>query len=394
MTGAQARRALGIALGATIGAGLAVGIGLVGVSIAAARRLIVPPRKPTVEGHIVAIDEGTVTLTRGGTTDLPGRYGMWAREGAKGAGAYAKVGRIVGLTEHTVTRELETIDEGELHIGDPVRLAAAYYRDPRELGVTVEDVLIRTPLGDAPAWLIPSVDSTRDWAILVHGRDANRWEAIRAVPTLRGAGFTSLIISYRNDPGAPASPDRRYALGDREWEDVEAAIEYALRAGARRIILMGWSMGGALVLQTSQRSRHREQIAGIILDSAVIDWRALILRNLDALGIREPIPTMSMRLVEHAIGSRLVGYSAPISLDRLDFVANAHLLDVPVLVLFSRDDPTVPYRSAAQLAAACPDLVELESFDVAGHVRIWNLWQERYESRIAEWLTRFTADRA
>jgi len=391
VTGAQARRALGIAAGAVIGTGVAVGIGLVGVSIAAARRLIVPPRKAVVEGHIVGIGEGTVTLTRGGTTDLPGRYGMWVRESDRGG--YAKVGRIVGLTDHTVTRTVETIDEGALRIGDPVRLAAAYYRDPRELDVAVHDVLIRTPLGDDPAWLVPSVDSTGDWVILVHGRDANRWETIRAVPTFRAAGFTSLIVTYRNDPGAPASPDRRYALGDREWEDIDAAIEYALRAGAKRIVLMGWSMGGALVLQTARRSPHRDVIAGIVLDSAVIDWRELINRSLAELGLRAPIPALSMSLVTTAIGARLVGYAAPISLDRLDGVANAALLDVPVLVLFSRDDPTAPYISAARLAAARPDLVELESFDIAGHVRIWNLWQERYESRIAAWLTRFTAER-
>ena len=52
-------------------------------------------------------------------------------------------------------------------------------------------------------------------------------------------GYTSLMVSYRNDGDAPRSDDHRYALGDREWLDVEAAIEYALEHGANDIVLLG-----------------------------------------------------------------------------------------------------------------------------------------------------------
>ncbi|WP_457826784.1 alpha/beta hydrolase family protein, partial [Staphylococcus aureus] len=70
------------------------------------------------------------------------------------------------------------------------------------------------------------------------------------VPVFHELGITSLLVSYRNDGEAPRSRTGTYALGATEWRDVDAAIGYARRQGARRVLLMGWSMGGAIVLQT------------------------------------------------------------------------------------------------------------------------------------------------
>jgi acetyl esterase/lipase len=97
------------------------------------------------------------------------------------------------------------------------------------------------------------------------------------VPVFHALGITSLVVSYRNDGDAPRSRAGAYALGATEWRDVDAAVSWALRHGARRIVLMGWSMGGAIALQTSLGSAHREQIVGVILDSPVVDWRTVLL---------------------------------------------------------------------------------------------------------------------
>src|SRR5690606_37187059 len=92
------------------------------------------------------------------------------------------------------------------------------------------------------------------------------------VPVFHRAGYTSLLISYRNDGDAPSSADHRYGLGDTEWRDVESAIRFALDSGARDVVLMGWSMGGATVLQTLTRSTFATAIRGVVLDSPVVDW--------------------------------------------------------------------------------------------------------------------------
>lgn len=53
-------------------------------------------------------------------------------------------------------------------------------------------------------------------------------------------GYTSLVVTYRNTEAA----------------DVDEAIGYAVRRGARRIVLFGWSMGAAIALQLADRPRH------------------------------------------------------------------------------------------------------------------------------------------
>ena len=48
----------------------------------------------------------------------------------------------------------------------------------------------------------------------MHGRAVSRPETLRAVPVFHDAGYTSLLISYRNDGDAPRNPiDHRFAGG-------------------------------------------------------------------------------------------------------------------------------------------------------------------------------------
>src|SRR5690606_36310745 len=136
-----------------------------------------------------------------------------------------------------------------------------------DVGLAFEDVAIPTEHGEAPAWLVPAAVSTARWVIQAHGRGVDRREAGRPLPVFHAAGVTSLLIPYRNDGGPPHSADGMYALGDTEWKDVEAAIEFAVGSGAREVVLMGWSMGGALVLQAVTRSPLSRRVQGVILDS-------------------------------------------------------------------------------------------------------------------------------
>ena len=95
-----------------------------------------------------------------------------------------------------------------------------------------------------------------------------------------------------------------------------------------------------------------------------------------------------MRLLQSPRASRLSGRAEPLDLDRLDLVERAGELRVPVLLLHSDDDGFVPSTASHALAAARPDIVQLEVFEVARHTKIWNYDPERFEAVIAEWLGR------
>ncbi|TQL47934.1 hypothetical protein FB562_1009 [Homoserinimonas aerilata] len=357
-------------------------------TFAIARYVITPPRRRAQDIRIVHIDEkaGTVTLSESPESLLAGRYGLWF-DAERG---HARVGDVVSRGRDSVTRRLEGIDKGTPAVGMKCRLSGWYYRSPEPLGVEYSEVFIDTTLGPAPAWLVPAPGGGTGgrWVIQVHGRAVDRRETIRAIPVFHDAGFTSLLISYRNDGVAPPSEDGRYALGDIEWLDVESAMRYAIDHGARDIVLMGWSMGGATVLQAATRSRLSFAVRGIVLDSPVVDWVTALRHQAGTLRIPPLVVRAVLRILSRPWGSVVTGQHAPIDLRRLDFVARAVELELPMLLLHSSGDAFVPDTASRALAAARPDIVTFPAIAGAGHTRIWNYDTDAWNGAISEWLQR------
>lgn len=331
---------------------------------------------------------GTITFRRSPDAVIDGMLSFWF-EAATG---HARIGRIVSETEDTVTRRLIAVDFGELELAKRGRFNGWFYLYPSDLGTGYDNVVVETELGPAPAWKVPpSPDATGRhggrWVIQVHGRAVMRAETIRAIPVFRDAGYTSLLISYRNDFEAPSSADGRYSLGDTEWRDVESAMEFAKNNGATSVVLMGWSMGGAAVLQATTRSHLAGLVAGIVLDSPVVDWVDTLDFQGRSMGLIRPLRLIVYRMMGAGWGRFFTGLRDPIDLRRLDFVERASELTVPILILHSDDDGYVPSTASRALARARPDIVTLETFHVARHTKLWNYDPERWTRAIRDWLS-------
>lgn len=347
-------------------------------------KVVVTPASRRPDTRIAALDTAaqTITLSRTPDSELPGRYGLFTA----GTESYLKLGAVLSETPDTVTRKLLT------HIGSGARLSPDsafsgwYYDRPEQLHLAYTSELIGSPVGPCPAWLFPAEEETDLWCIQIHGRGAARAECLRAVPVFHAMGVTTLVVSYRNDGEAPRSRTGTYGLGATEWRDVDAAIAFARRRGARRIILMGWSMGGAIALQVALNSAHRDHVVGIVLDSPVVDWRVVLDYQAQLSRIPGSVRDLAIDLLGSGWGSALVGSGAPIPFDRLDVVARADELREPVLILHSDDDGFVPSTASHALAAQRPDLVELDVFQGARHTKLWNYDEERWTSRIRTWV--------
>lgn len=359
----------------------AFGAALALVVFAVARRVVTPMRRAT-DTEILSVDTGaqTVELKRTPDTELPGRYGLFTT----GTYGYVKLGAVLSADGSAVRRKLLTQIEPGARVDRAAAFSGYYYSSPSELHLRWENLLIGSPAGPCPAWYFPASSST--WVIQVHGRGATRAECLRAVPVLHAAGLPNLVVSYRNDGEAPRTRAGAYALGASEWRDVDAAIAYALRHGAERVILMGWSMGGAVSLQAAVTSGHRERIAGIILESPVVDWRTVLRFQAKLAGVRAPLPELAMGALQMPLTARLSGADEPIHFDRLDMVARADELTAPVLILHSDDDGFVPADSSHALQEARPDLVTMPKFTVARHTKLWNYDQTGWTIAITDWL--------
>jgi pimeloyl-ACP methyl ester carboxylesterase len=351
-----------------------------------ARKVLTPDELQPDDIAIVAHDDESVTFGITPETVVPGRYGVWLDGGA----GHARVDEILGLDDHagTVRRRLVAVDRGELRIG-PARWNQYYVWDRPSVsqGLPDEDVVVESEVGALPGWVVrPEGGSTGDWAVLVHGRGARKEETLRAVPVLRAAGWTSLVAAYRNDRDAPRGPDGRYNLGLSEWRDVEAALAHAVSEGAERILLFGWSMGGAIVLQALDNSPYASRVVGVCLDSAVLDWHAVLAHHGRLNHLPGPLVRVSKALMGSGRARHLVGVREPLDLGRTDWVTRADELRVPMLVIHSDGDDFVPIGPAIALAERRLDLVRFERWQQARHCREWNVDPERWERVVTEFI--------
>jgi uncharacterized protein len=380
-SGSKALAATAITLGAAAFAGIAA---LGSLSVYVARKVIIPSKTRREDLKILGRTDTTVLLSKTLDTLVPGQYGLWFSEGA----GHAKVGAVLEVGPTWVRRELLGVDHGDLSTATRGSIAGWFYLDPEQLGVTHQDVVIQTPVGPAPAWLIPAEKKTGRWLIGVHGRGVRRQECLRAVEVARRCGYTSLLVSYRNDGDAPLSADGRYGLGDTEWPDVDAALEYAIANGATEVVLMGWSMGGAISLQLATRTSHADVLKGIILESPVVDWAETIDYQTDAQHAPRVVSAAARHLISSPWARKLTGQDESIDLDRLDFVARADELTLPILLMHSADDGYVPPYASRALALARPDIVTFDEFTMARHAKLWNYDADRFNEDIGGWLNR------
>ncbi|GAA1989043.1 alpha/beta hydrolase family protein [Microbacterium pumilum] len=356
-----------------------------GVASAHMARRVVTPELRRPDTRILSLDTSaqTITLARTPDTELPGRYGLFT----SGTTDYIKLGSVLSQDDVSVKRKLLT------HIGTTAQLSPDasfsgwYYDSAEELHLPFSPELIGTGVGPCPAWLFPAGDADV-WVIQVHGRGTTRAECLRAVPVFHALGITSLLVSYRNDGEAPRSRAGTYALGATEWRDVDAAVGFARRRGAKRILLMGWSMGGAIALQVSLNSAHRDAIVGLILESPVIDWRIVLEYQAHVQGVPAAVSGLAIGALQSEWATPITRAGSAIPFDRLDVVARAAELRHPILILHSDDDGFVPSDASHDLVVARPDLVDLKVFEVARHTKLWNYDQERWSASIRDWVDR------
>ena len=353
-------------------AGVAIGVAL---SWHFSDRVLVPDHSDwSPQAQVEGLPPGRIVLKRTEDTERPGVYGLeWT-------GGRAIVGAVLDTGDDTVTRRLRDVRGylvPEMDVGIEPNVFAG---DPRQaFGLPFKDVDVPDELGPMPAWHVPAPpDRNRDtWAIVVHGINSTPQVGLRIVPALHRAGLSTLLITYREDLGAPPSPDGLHHMGLTEWRDLAAAARYALRHGARRLVFSGYSMGGALVTQFMQKSPLAARVDGLVLDAPVLDWRETLELNTTEMGF----PAVAALPLEWAIGARIDA-----DWDSLD--AHRHLDDfqLPILLFHGDDDEVVPIAGSEAFARELPRWVTYHRAPRAGHCEAWNVAPRLYERRVTAFL--------
>jgi uncharacterized protein len=363
-------------------AGAGAVVAAIAVSVAVSwhfsSKVLVPDYSPWPEDtKVERLSPRRIVLARNEASERPGVYGLeWQ-------GGHAIVGEVVGGDDDLVTRRLRTVT-GYLAPGMKVAVEPhVYVGDPGQaLGLPFADVNVPDELGPMPAWSVPGRTDT--WAIVVHGINSTPEIGLRVLPTLHRDGLPTLLITYREDLGAPPSPDGFHHMGLTEWRDLAAAARYALAHGARHLVLVGYSMGGAIVAQFMERSPLARRVSGLVLDAPALDWQRILEFNATEMGL----PGFLALPVEWAIGARIDA-----DWDSLDALQHPDDFQLPILLFHGTEDKVVPISTSDEFAAELPRWVTYFRAPKAGHTEAWNVDPRLYERRLTAFLIALQATR-
>ena len=337
-------------------------------------------RDPQPDLEVVEIKEGQITLRMTPQADDSGDLYSDGIYGLESMVGYDQVGAIINSNDQHVVRELVRLT-GTTGVGDLVRLDLfAFPGDPEiALGLPFEHIQYSSQLSDRPGrfptWFVDGPSDT--WVILLHGRRVTPREALRMLPVTTDLGLPSLSITYRNDFWAPKTEDCYYRYGQTEWQDLEGAVRYALEHGADNVVLVGYSMGGGIVINFLYESSLAGEVRGVILDAPMLDLNAIIKSAAGERNIPGPFLTSAKFIAR---------YRFDLQWEQLNYLDRTDELTVPILLFHGDADDEIPVETSDKLYELRPDIVTYVRVKGAGHVRSWNTNRETHEAAVRDFL--------
>lgn len=339
-----------------------------------------PP--PYDEVRISSVADGRVTLDTAAEAapsfDAPSSYGLvW--DGGTGF-----VGPARTVDADTVVRDFTPASGTTPATGALADLDRRYWvgPDPSGLGIPWSEVTVDGPDGALPAWYFPGDGDVTTTAVVVHGQNGSRLDGLRVVDTVHAAGMPALVITYRNDAGAPADPSGRLGYGATEWPDLEAAVSWATTHGASDVVLVGQSMGGAVVASFLEHSSSARSVSRVVLDAPMLSLHQAV-----QYGAREAMPggyAVPGPLLWAA--ERVAALRYGLDWTAVDYLDDTSWVTVPTLVTHGAADSRVPVTVSEQLGSAVPDLVTVRVFPRADHVESWNTDRAGWTQLVSDFL--------
>lgn len=306
--------------------------------------------------------------------DAEGRYGLlWDDDGAIGHGW---LGPVLARDAQHVTRSLAPVSGAPPRAGAPARLdATVYRRDPlRDHGLPFDEVRIDGPVGELAAWWLERPGDAA--VVMVHGRRrGERNEALRALPVVAACGASVLVSSYRNHDSSDPGPDGLFHYGAGEADDLLAALAWLRTRDVTRVVLVTYSMGGALALLARERwPADAPRLLAITLDAPLVDPREVLRHGVRRSGLPAVAADLGLRLASRRTG---VDFGA------LDLRRLAPALDVPLLLHATAEDGTIPVALVDGFAARVPpQLLTYRRLERGDHVEAWNVDPTGYEAAL------------
>lgn len=251
------------------------------------------------------------------------------------AGGWIVSSIVKNVMLNTNSKLTEEIN-GQVQTKDP--FGGNYEGNPKHaLGYEYKDINVVSDVGELPGWYIPADKENKTWAIYTHGIAGRKENGYPWLSVLHPNGYPTLLINYRNDQGAPADPSHMFGYGLTEWRDLQAFVEYALNNGADDVVLVGDSMGGAIIGEFLKNSEHSEKVKALVLDSPALDVPSIVRQQLSAKHL--PFPGAVSDL-----GLRLADVRFPVKVGQSHVKPQVEKFKGPVFIAQGDADTVVPHE--------------------------------------------------
>ncbi len=344
----------------------------------AARRAL----QPTYNIPVAFVGSNYITLdTTSATPREVIKTGTWGLQWPTG---YGQITTIDKVSVHSIQRAFTLITGTVPKRGEKVAVdSEGFPNNPKTaFGIDYQNVSYKGPLGNYPSWYIPGTSST--WAITVHGNAMTRLDGMKAVPTLRSLGLPILMITYRNDPGAPQSKSDLLRYGLTEWQDLQAAVNYALSHGAKHVVLLGYSMGGGIVTNFLLKSSLASKVSAVVLDAPMENFSTTV--DFDASEMSIPVIGIPLPQSLTDVAKWISSWRYGVNWNQLDYLAEVKKLNTPILLFQGLRDKTVPAATSNEMAQEIPHIITYITTAGAGHLQSWNLNPQAYDNDMKSFL--------
>ena len=333
---------------------------------------------------VSAVTGDRISITDTGSED---QIGLEGYEGVEWKGGYVTTSDLISSTESDdgSSTDVRVMVEGSTAPapGTDARLDPFTFQgDPEQaFGIPFETIRYTSDIDSFPAWYIDGSSST--WAILVHGKGADLTEMLRMIPVFHELSMPILVINYRNDVGVAQDPSGYHQFGLTEWQDLEGAVRYAEDNGSKDHILVGYSMGGAVVTSYLTQSPLRNRTRAVILDSPLFSFEA----SVDWQAQHTTLPLIGVTIPDEltVFAKWIAGWRFDIDWDKTNYLNKSAELHAPMLIFHGTNDTSVPLATSKAIERVRPEITTLIETD-AVHVRSWNLSPDDYEAAILDFL--------
>lgn len=243
---------------------------------------------------------------------------------------------------------------------------------PKDLGWEYEEVGLTTQDGvKLSAWFIPT--SSDKVIILLHGYPADKANLLYWSEFLH-QDFNLFFLDFRYFGKSQGSLT---TIGYREQQDLQASIEYLQGKNFSNIGAMGFSLGGAVAILTASNP-SANGLKAIVSDSAFA--------NIDLMGhqfyqnlfvFKYPLTFLTKFWAQVFLGIK----ASEIAPEKA-----APNLRIPILLIHSKKDATIPFENALRIQKALAQNPKAETYllEEGIHGSLPSHLEREYEKRVTE----------